>query len=379
MLRTALPLLLLAAACATVRAPESPVATTPAPPALPPEIVYEPEVIAPAQVDLELSDKNDEELFAIGSAAYGAGDFRRAAAAFARIADVHAQSSHAATAIFNAGMSYQKLEEWRLALERFRTFVKAYEGPDAVDAEFRVAQCLYHLDELNDARALLKKLADREGVEPELRIRALAERGVVELEAGLGEDAERTLQLALQTWREAEEKERLDEWHAAQAQFYLGEVYREWFRAIPLVPKGNDEGELAKALESKAQMLLTAQGHYIRAIRMQNEQWAVAAGFRCGELYDELRKQLHGGAAASRLRRGAGRGLPRPALPARQDPRREGDRRLRADARARRPRQGGRQPLPGADPQVAGGDARGAGGEADRGALAQVVLSWGRP
>ena len=291
MLRSALPLLLLAAACATVRGPQ-PVAAPAAPPTLPPEIVYEPEVIAPAQVDLELSDKNDEELFAIGTAAYGAGDFRRAAVAFARIADVHAQSGHAATAVFNAGMAYQKLEEWRLALERFRAFVKAYEGPDAVDAEFRIAQCLYHLDELGDARALLKALADRGGVDAELRIRALAERGVVELEAGLGEDAERTLQLALQTWREADEKERLDEWHAAQAQFYLGEVYRVWFRAIPLVPKGDDEGELARALESKAQMLLTAQGHYIRAIRMQNEQWAVAAGFRCGELYDELRKQL---------------------------------------------------------------------------------------
>jgi TolA-binding protein len=289
-----LALLALLAACATVRAPSAPpapaAAATPAP--RPPEIVYEPEVIAPAQIDLELTDKNDEELFAIGTAAFGAGDFRRAAAAFARIADVHAQSGHAATAIFNAGLSYQKVEEWRLALERFRAFVKAYEGPDAIDAEFRIAQCLYHLDELEDARAALRALAERGGVEPELRIRALAERGVVELEAGKGEEAERTLQLALQAWREAGDKERLDEWHAAQAQFYLGEVYREWFRAIPLVPKGNDEGELAKALESKAQMLLTAQGHYIRAIRMQNEQWAVAAGFRCGELYDELRKQL---------------------------------------------------------------------------------------
>ncbi|MGB8930202.1 MAG: tetratricopeptide repeat protein [Anaeromyxobacteraceae bacterium] len=295
-LRTALPVLLLVTACATVRPPAAPAAPGPAsstaPVTLPPEIVYEPEVIAPAQVDLELSDKNDEELFAIGTAAFGAGDFRRAAAAFARIADVHAQSSHAATAIFNAGLSYQKLEEWRLALERFRTFVKAYEGPDAIDAEFRIAQCLYHLEQLDDARAALKALADREGLDTELRIRALAERGVVELEAHRGEDAERTLQLALQVWRAADEKERLDEWHAAQAQFYLGEVYREWFRAIPLVPKGGDEGELAKALESKAQMLLTAQGHYIRAIRMQNEQWAVAAGFRCGELYDELRKQL---------------------------------------------------------------------------------------
>jgi TolA-binding protein len=297
MLRIALPLLLLAAACATVRpAPAPDAAAAPASPAAPtvrpPEIVYEAELVRPTAVDVDLSDKNDEELFAIGTAAYGAGDFQRAAAAFARIADVHEKSGHAATALFNAGLSYQKLEEWRLALERFRAFAKSFEGPDAIDAEFRIAQCLYHLGELEDARSLLRGLAEREGLDPELRIRALAERGVVELEAGRGEEAERTLQLALQAWRGASEEDRLDEWHAAQAQFYLGEVYREWFRAIPLVPKGSDEEELAKALESKAQMLLTAQGHYIRAIRMQNEQWAVAAGFRCGELYDELRRQM---------------------------------------------------------------------------------------
>ncbi len=288
-----LPVLLVTAACATARPAPAPEAIAPPPAApKPPEIVYEPEVVEPTRIEVELTGKNDEELFAIGTAAFGAGDYARAAAAFVRIADVHPQSGHAATALFDAGLAYQRLEQWRLALERFRAFVKAYEGPDAVDAEFRVAQCLYHLDDLAAARELLRALADRPGLATELRVRALAERGVVELEAGLGEEAERTLQLALQAWRAGSEEERLDEWHAAQAQFYLGEVYREWFRAIPLVPKGADEAELAKALENKAQMLLTAQGHYIRAIRMQNEQWAVAAGFRCGELYDELRKQM---------------------------------------------------------------------------------------
>jgi hypothetical protein len=39
-------------------------------------------------------------------------------------------------------------------------------------------------------------------------------------------------------------------------------------------------------------MLLSAQGHYLRAIRMGNDRWAVAAGFRIGELYDELRSHL---------------------------------------------------------------------------------------
>lgn len=286
MRRLALPALLIGA-CATGRSAQLPASQPP-----PPEIVYEPEVVEAGRGDVELAGKNDEELFALGTASYGAGDYRGAATAFVRIVDVHAASRHAATALFDAGLAFQKLEEWRLALERFRAFARGYDGPDAVDAEFRIAQCLYHLGELEDARAALRALAERDGLDPELRIRALAERGVVELDAGRGEDAERTLQLALQSWRDAGDKDRLDEWHAAQAQFYLGEVYRGWFRAIPLVPKGDDEGELARALESKAQMLLTAQGHYIRTIRMQNEQWAVAAGFRCGELYDELRKQL---------------------------------------------------------------------------------------
>ncbi len=39
-------------------------------------------------------------------------------------------------------------------------------------------------------------------------------------------------------------------------------------------------------------MLLSAQGHYLRAIRLGDDRWAVGAGFRIGELYDELRSQL---------------------------------------------------------------------------------------
>jgi tetratricopeptide (TPR) repeat protein len=286
----ALLALLAGAGCAAVRPAQT--AAPPPAPVLPPEIVYEPEVIAPSAAEVDLAGRNDEELFAIGTAAFGAGDFARAASAFERVADLHPGSRHAAAALFDAGLARQRLEEWQLALERFRAFVKGYEGPDAIDAEFRIAQCLYHLGEFEEARGLLRTLADRPGLETELRIRALAERGVVELEAGRGDEAERTLQLALKTWRDAGDAERLDEWHAAQAQFYLGEVYRGWFRAIPLVPKGSEEQELAQALENKAQMLLSAQSHYIRAIRMGNEQWAVAAGFRCGELYDELRKQM---------------------------------------------------------------------------------------
>jgi tetratricopeptide (TPR) repeat protein len=259
---------------------------------VPPRLEFPPDEVKVSRLDLELEGKNDAELFAIGTAAFGGGDHARAAAAFSRLADLFPSSRHEAAALFNAGLAYERIDEWRLALERFRTFERRYEGPDALEATFRVAECQYHLRELGDARATLDRLAALEGLSPGDRVRALAQRGIVELEDGRLEDAERSLRLAVSTYRTASEEERLDEHYAAQAQYYLGEVYREWFRALPLDPSKGDDATLQRDLEHKAEMLLSAQGHYLRAIRMGNDRWAVASGFRVGELYDELRSQL---------------------------------------------------------------------------------------
>ena len=258
----------------------------------PPRLEFPPEEVKVSRLDLELEGKNDSELFAVGTAAFGSTDYARAAAAFARLADLFPSSKHEAAALYDAGLAYERLEEWRLALERFRTLERKYEGPDALESSFRVAECQYHLRELGDARASLDRLLARDGLAPGDRIRALAQRGVVELEDGKTEEAERSLRLAVSIYRTAGEDERLDDHFAAQAQYYLGEVYREWFRALPLDPSRGDDEKLQHDLEQKSEMLLSAQGHYLRTIRMGNDRWAVASGFRIGELYDELRSQL---------------------------------------------------------------------------------------
>jgi tetratricopeptide (TPR) repeat protein len=287
--RPLLALLLASAACATGRGA--------APPAAPggdaaAELTFPPEEIHVDRAELDLVGRNDEELFAIGTAAFGAGELARAADAFSRLADLFPSSHHEAAALFNAGLAFGHLGEWRLALERFRTLERKHEGPDAVEARFRVAECQYHLGELDDARRTLDDLAGRAGLAAGDRVRALTQRGIVELEDGRPEEAERTLRLALGTYHAASEEERLDDYFAAQAQFYLGEVYRGWFRALPLDPSKGDEAALRRDLEHKAEILLSAQGHYLRAIRMGSDRWAVASGYRIGELYDELRAQL---------------------------------------------------------------------------------------
>ena len=59
-----------------------------------------------------------------------------------------------------------------------------------------------------------------------------------------------------------------------------------------LDPAKDGEEKLGTDLEAKAALLLSAQGHYLRAIRIGNPDWAVAAGYRIGELYDEMHVQM---------------------------------------------------------------------------------------
>ena len=280
---------LAAAACATARGPSGP------PP--PQELRFaEPAVVEATPLGVELSGKNDEELFAVGTAAFAAADYARAAAAFGRLADLFPASAHHPAALYDAGLAHERLSEWRLGLERFRALERDYVGPDADEASFRVAECLWHLGELAEARAALDRLAGRKDLEPLDQIRALTWRGVVELDQGDAEAAERSLRLALLAWGQRGDRERLDDYFPAQAQYYLGEVYRRHFQAVKLDPSRDGEDRLEQALELKAELLLSAQGHYLRAIRMGNPDWAVASGYRIGELYDELHAHLTGAA-----------------------------------------------------------------------------------
>lgn len=285
-------------ACATARPPapaaggtaDGPAAGEPGPP--PARIAFPPEEVKVSRAELELAGKNDAELFALGTAAFGEQDYRRAAAAFARLADVFPSSPHEPAALYNAGLAFERSEEWRLALERYRALERKYEGADALEASFKATLCLYQLGDREAARAGLDAISKRPLLATSDRIRALAQRGVAELELGRAEEAEATFRLAVSLWRGANEQEPLDPYWASQAQYYLGEVYRGWFQALPLDPSRGDDAKLRAELEHKAETLLSAQGHYLRAIRLGDDRWAVASGFRIGELYDELRRQL---------------------------------------------------------------------------------------
>ncbi len=242
--------------------------------------------------DLELSKLNDEELFACGAAAYQAGRYPRAVKCFTRLADLFPESPRAWNAAYNAGVAYEAQGDYANAALRYEATMDPDRGTgDRLDAAWRAATARYHLQDYPAAIALLERIVSRGDLDTANRIRALAHLGVCRLENGETGLAEARLREALQLYRERQGLERLEDYYPGQAQFFLGEIYRLHFEAVKIAAV-EDLSKLGEDLEYKAQLLLSAQGHYLRAIRLGNAHWGIAAGQRVGGLYEGLYHEM---------------------------------------------------------------------------------------
>ena len=243
--------------------------------------------------DLELERLNDEELFAAATAYYAAADFAQAARYFSRIADFHRKSPHWRASVYNAGLALEKLKAWEDAYHRFSELSApdACVADDSLDAAFRVAETLYHLERFAAAIDVLTRIGACKALPPNKRIEARVQQGVCELEAGQRETAQLTFRKVIEAWTSGADKDLIDDYFPAQAQFFLGETFRLHYEDVSLnADKSTDE--LAKDLEYKSELLLSAQGHYLRAIRIGNGYWATAAGQRIGGLYESFYEHM---------------------------------------------------------------------------------------
>ncbi len=242
--------------------------------------------------DLALEKLNPEELFATGSSAFAANDFKQAARYFGRIADFYRDNVHWRAAVYNAGLAHEKLKEWEEAYGRFGLLADARAGKDdALDSAFRQAESAYHLERFEEAAAMLEVISSRGDLTLNKRLEAQVQKGICQLEAGHSDDAEATLRKAMASYLDLTDKDQVDDYFPAQAQFFLGEIYRLHYESIELdADKGVDT--LAKDLELKSELLLSAQGHYLRSIRIGNGYWATAAGAQIGGLYENLYQHM---------------------------------------------------------------------------------------
>jgi tetratricopeptide (TPR) repeat protein len=269
--------------CATTPRPRPEPATT---------IVQLPPV--EVQGDARLARMNDEELFTEGTAAAARNDFAHAAEAFGRLVDAFPKSPHRHDALMQAGLAEEKLALWDRAKAHFGELAEPDHGTgDALEASFRLAEVLYQLADYDAAAKLLARIAARTELPLEVRIQVRVQQGICELETGALDTGEDTLRSATILYQGAPRPEDLDGYYPAQAEFFLGEVYRLREEAVTLDPDQSAE-QLGDELEHKAELLLSAQGHYLYAIRVGNSYWATAAGAQVGAMYETLYRYLAG-------------------------------------------------------------------------------------
>src|SRR5260370_28271128 len=102
------------------------------------ELTFEPILITG---DPELEKLNDEELFAAGSSAFAAQDYRQAERYFDRLTDYYPNSPHRRAALYNSGLAYEKQLKWAQAAARVASLADTSRGTgDSLVAAFRFAE-----------------------------------------------------------------------------------------------------------------------------------------------------------------------------------------------------------------------------------------------
>jgi TolA-binding protein len=250
--------------------------------------------------DAALARLNAEELFARGTSAYANGEWARAAASFERLVVSYPESPHLVLAQYNAGLARERLGDWEEARQHFAAISQPRGTGDGLDAAFHLAEALYHLGRYAEAASLLAQMASRPDLTVARRLEAQVQQGVCEVEDGRLEVGEKTLRQALALWNDAPDRDTLDDYFPGQAQFFLGEIYRLHYAGVQLNPEQGADA-LAKELEFKAELLLSAQGHYFRTIKIGNAYWATAAGTQIGSLYQDMYQQISESQAPSEL------------------------------------------------------------------------------
>jgi TolA-binding protein len=227
------------------------------------------------------------ELFEQASKALSEKRFDDAIGVYDRLLREFDDTRYTRAAIYNAGLAHQGKKDWPGALRRFQTLASRYpQSTDAKDALFQEGATYAEVENWPASVQVFAQLLERPDLSADDRLEALARRGFAQFQLHDMDTAERTFQSAVSYFHQVEADERLEtDFYLALAQYHLGQVNHERFRAAPLrLP----ERQMGLDLDEKARLLLVSQRQYIDTIKLGNAEWAAASGFQIGSLYEEL-------------------------------------------------------------------------------------------
>ena len=197
----------------------------------------------------------------------------------------------AAMALMQGGLSREGSGDREGALARYQALLDQHPQDDLVKpAMIRRGRVLIRLEKWSELAAASEQLLARSDLTVSEQIEALGGKALGLVEGGNGEAAS----LQAERARTLMEKHHIGEagripHEAALVFFTLGVVRRVKSEAVIFDPPSTP---FAEAFEARAAGLLEAQSAYTDAMRTTDPFWATWAGYRVGQLYQQLHRDV---------------------------------------------------------------------------------------
>jgi tetratricopeptide (TPR) repeat protein len=235
------------------------------------------------------------ELFERAGAALSAKRPADAARDYDQLLKEFPDTRYTKASLYNAGLAYEGVKDWQTAIARFSKLASEHaDTSDAKDALFQIGACYAELGNWPTSATTFAQILERKDLNADDKIEAMGRRGYAQFQLKDLDTAERTFQSAVYYFNSIASEERLEtDFYMGLVRYQLGEITHERFRAIQLrLPEKASIDVVDKkalgVLNDKAKLLLAAQRQYIETIKLGNPQWASAAGYQIGSLYEEL-------------------------------------------------------------------------------------------
>ncbi len=220
-----------------------------------------------------------------------AGEHRAAAELFDKLAKARPDSEVEPPCLYNAGVAYETFGAWDESLSRYRDLVRKYPSYALERSTLvRTSRILAQVERWSELVVVADKLLQRADLAMLETIEVRGMRGLGLIEQDLIVEAEREVSMA----RDIIEQQRFGEAgkppvELAVVWFALGEVRRKKSEQIGFVP---EPANFAETLERRCQGLLDAQRAYTDSMRSLDARWSAMAGYRLGQLYQDLYRDV---------------------------------------------------------------------------------------
>ncbi len=250
-----------------------------------------PTIEVPAVVVSPYSDAELAEQFGRAREKLLAERYKEAAEDFDRLLRLAPDGEVAPPSLYNGALAREALGERKEALARYTKLLDRFpEHATVKGALVRSSRLYAYLERWGELVDVADRLLVRKDLSVLERIEAQGAKALGLVEQDKIDEASKVVNTA----RDLIEEHRLGEAgkppiELAQVSFALGEVRRKRSEEISFTPLPLN---FAEVLEQRCQGLLDAQSAYTEAMRAYDAHWSAMAGYRVGQLYQRLHRDV---------------------------------------------------------------------------------------